>query len=116
MRAIDLATGNETVLAGISTGGYRGDGGPATSAQLSRPTEAAIDAAGNVYITDTGNHRVRKVTPAGIITTFAGNGVAGFTGEGAAATSASIKLRPASRCRLPATWCSPTGATSGCAR
>ncbi|MEA2973891.1 MAG: hypothetical protein QOG82_2349 [Actinomycetota bacterium] len=91
VRAVDLATGIETVLAGIMTGGFSGDGGPATSAQLNLPSAAAIDAAGNVYITDTGNHRVRKVTPAGIITTFAGNGVAGFTGEGAAATSASLR-------------------------
>ncbi len=90
VREIDLATGIEKVLAGMLPGGYRGDGGPATSAQLNRPGDAAIDAAGNVYITDTENHRVRKVTAAGIISTFAGNGVAGFTGEGAAASSASI--------------------------
>ncbi|MEA2829087.1 MAG: hypothetical protein QOG43_3526 [Actinomycetota bacterium] len=91
VRTLDLATGNQTVLAGILTGGYRGDGGPATTAQLDFPTDAAIDGAGNVYITDTGNNRVRKVTPAGTITTFAGNGVAGFTGDGGAASSASIR-------------------------
>ena len=92
VRAIDLGTGTETVLAGISNGGYRGDGGPATSAQLNHPNDAAIDAAGNVYITDTDNHRVRKVTPAGIISTFAGTGVAGFAGDGGQATMAQIDL------------------------
>ena len=92
VRSIDLASGHETVLAGLAAGGYRGDGGPGTSAQLSRPNETAIDAAGNVYIADAANHRVRKVSPSGTITTFAGNGVPGFTGEGAAATSASIYL------------------------
>ena|GEM_PF-2633145 len=90
VRAVDLTAGTTSVLAGIQLGGYGGDGGPATSAQLARPMDAAIDAAGNVYITDTDNARVRKVTPAGIITTVAGNGVVGFTGDGAAATSASL--------------------------
>lgn len=91
VRAIDLASGNQTVLAGVLDGGYRGDGGPATSAQLDYPHDAAIDAAGNVYITDTGNDRIRKVTPGGTISTFAGNGVAGFSGDGGAASSASIQ-------------------------
>lgn len=92
VRDIDLATGQQRVLAGILVGGFRGDGGPATSAQLRRPTDAAIDATGNVYITDTENARIRRVSVNGTITTFAGNGVAAFSGEGARATSASIKL------------------------
>ena len=90
VRALDLATGIQTVLAGIYTGGFSGDGGPATTAQLNLPTDAAIDAAGNVYITDTGNNRVRKVAPTGTITTFAGNGVAGFSGDGKPASAASV--------------------------
>jgi DNA-binding beta-propeller fold protein YncE len=59
-----------------SRGGYAGDGGPATEALLSRPHGVALDAAGNVYIADTENRRVRKVTPDGLITTVAGNGLA----------------------------------------
>ena len=92
VRSMDLATGHQEVIAGLSTGGFRGDGGPATMAQFNFPTDAAIDAAGNVYVTDTDNHRVRRVTPSGTITTLAGNGEAGFSGEGAAATAASINF------------------------
>ena len=67
-----------------------GDGGPATSAQLCYPAGIKLDAAGNLYIADDGNDRVRKVTPDGVISTIAGNGVGGFAGDGGAATSAQL--------------------------
>ena len=77
-------------IAGSGTQGFGGDGGPAVSAQLSAPTGVAIDSAGNIYIADSGNNRVRKVTPAGIISTVAGNGTAAFAGDGGAALSGQL--------------------------
>ena len=74
--------------------GYSGDGGSATSAEVYLPTGVAVDASGNIYIADYGNNRIRKVTIAGVISTIAGNGTAGYTGDGAAATSAELN-RPA---------------------
>jgi uncharacterized protein (TIGR03437 family) len=73
-----------------STAGFSGDGGPALQAQVRDPTDVAVDNAGNVYIADTGNHRVRKVTPAGIISTVAGNGSAFNSGDGGPATVAGM--------------------------
>jgi hypothetical protein len=72
------------------TGTYSGDGGVAIAAGLNQPTDAAVDGAGNVYICDAGNYRVRKVSSTGITITVAGNGTMGFSGDGGAATSASI--------------------------
>ncbi len=77
-------------IAGVGDGAWSGDTGPAARAQLFRPSATAIDAAGNLYIADTGNNRVRMVTPGGAVTTFAGNGVAGHSGDRGAATSAQI--------------------------
>ena len=71
-------------------GAYSGDGGPATAARFNSPIGVAADAAGNIYIADQGNARVRKVDAAGIVTTFAGNGITGYTGDGGAATLAQI--------------------------
>ncbi|MFL5955383.1 MAG: hypothetical protein ACJ76I_14870 [Gaiellaceae bacterium] len=71
-------------------GGFSGDGGPATSAKLLLPTGLAVDKAGNLYIADKGNDRVRKVNTAGTITTIAGNGGAGFSGDGGPATAAKL--------------------------
>jgi uncharacterized protein (TIGR03437 family) len=81
-------TGTITTLAGNGTQGYSGDGGPATSAELNGPYRVTVDLAGNVYIPDSGNSRVRKVSPDGTITTFAGNGSSGYSGDGGPATSA----------------------------
>ncbi len=79
-----------STFAGNGTAGYGGDGGQATDAMISNPSGVAIDGAGNIYIADNGNARIRKVSTLGIITTFAGNGTPGYTGDGAAATAASI--------------------------
>ncbi len=79
-----------TTVAGTGVAGSSGDGGLATAAQLNRPTGLALDAAGNLYIADTYGHRIRMMTPAGVITTVAGSGVAGFSGDEGAPTSARI--------------------------
>jgi len=71
--------------------GFSGDGGPATAAQLSNPTDVRKDAAGNIYIADNNNHRIRKITPGGIISTIAGTGVAGYSGDGGLAVAAKLK-------------------------
>ena len=63
-------------------GGYSGDGGPATNALLNGPIAVHIDVAGNMYISDMRNHRIRKADTAGIITTIAGTGSAGYSGDG----------------------------------
>jgi sugar lactone lactonase YvrE len=84
-------SGTITTVAGDGTSGYTGDGGSATSAELYFPNGVAVDASGNLYIADTYNNRIRKVTPGGTITTIAGNGIAGYTGDGGPATSAELK-------------------------
>jgi sugar lactone lactonase YvrE len=78
------------IVAGNGTPGYSGDGGPAASAQLQYPWDVTVDRAGNVFISDQGNSRVRKVTPSGIISTVAGNGTRGFSGDGGRAVSARL--------------------------
>jgi uncharacterized protein (TIGR03437 family) len=89
IRKIDAA-GVISSVAGTGVAGYSGDGGPAISAQLNSPDGVVVDTAGNLYIPDWGNNRVRKVTPAGVITTVAGSGTRGFGGDGGAATSARL--------------------------
>ncbi len=82
-----------TTVAGTGSAGFSGDNGQATSADLNQPFGIALDIAGNIYIADSGNHRVRKVDiSTGIITTIAGTGSAGFSGDGGPATSASLDL------------------------
>ncbi len=71
---------------------FSGDGGQATTAQLFYPAGLAIDAAGNLYIADAGNDRIRKVSTNGIITTVAGNGIRGFSGDGGPATDAALQI------------------------
>lgn len=84
--------GTITVVAGSGAFGYSGDGGAATSAQLSAPWSVALGASGNLYIADTMNERVRKVAADGSITTIAGNGTPGYSGDGDAGTSAQLNM------------------------
>jgi sugar lactone lactonase YvrE len=75
------ANRNLSRVAGNCRGGFSGDGGNALNAELNNPQGIALDAAGNLYIADQGNQRIRLVTPSGIISTFAGNGKAGYSGD-----------------------------------
>lgn len=86
------ADGIIATVAGNGTAGFSGDGGPATSAQLNVPAALAVDDSGNLYIADTFNLRVRKVSADGIITTVAGAGGAGYSGDGGPAMSGQFGL------------------------
>ena len=87
VRAVDLQTGRQRLVAGTGTWGSSGDGGPARNAQIV-PSGIAVDAAGNLYISDGIGHRVRKVDATGVIRTVVGTGFGGFGGDGGAATAA----------------------------
>ncbi len=89
VRRVTPAGRIETV-AGSGRSGFAGDGGPAPAADLNHPLGVAVDPAGNLYIADAGNHRIRLVTPDGIIRTIAGTGAPGFSGDDGAATSAQL--------------------------
>ena len=92
IRKVDGKTGIITTVAGTGSKGFSGDGGPATSARLRYPFNLYLDSAGNVYIADTFNYRIRKVDAATqIITTLVGDGAQRFQGDGGLATDASIK-------------------------
>jgi CSLREA domain-containing protein len=87
IRKVNTA-GTITTVAGTGVAGYFGDGGLATSARLNGPRGVAVDASGNIYIADTENHRIRRVDAAsGMIITVAGDGIAGFSGDGVLATA-----------------------------
>jgi sugar lactone lactonase YvrE len=93
IRKVTKSTGIITTVAGDGVMRYSGDGGPATSARLNQPFGVAVDASGNIYIADGGNHRIRKVTnfgSSGTISTVAGNGEYGYSGDGGLATSAQL--------------------------
>ncbi len=91
VREVNLNTGIITTVAGNGTQGYSGDGGPATAAELSGPDGLAVDGSGDLFIADSGNHEVREVNlNTGIITTIAGNGTAGYSGDGGPATAAEL--------------------------
>ena len=89
IRKVDAA-GMITTVAGNGTYGYNGDGGAAAAAQLGYPAGMALDGAGNLYIADRSNYRIRKVDSAGVITTVAGNGMRGYNGDGGAAVAAQL--------------------------
>jgi sugar lactone lactonase YvrE len=91
IRRVDARTNVITTIAGCGTPGYSGDGGPATRACFNEPYGIAVDKAGNVYVADRHNHCVRRVDSAtGTITTFAGNGSSGFSGDDGAAAHAGM--------------------------
>jgi hypothetical protein len=83
-------TGTITTVAGTGTAGYNGDAQSATSAQLNNPAGLALDASGNLYIADAGNHRIRKIT-SGTITTIAGTGTGGYNGDNITAPAAQLQ-------------------------
>ncbi len=79
-----------STIAGTGISGFSGDGGSAKLAKISFPTGVVVDSSGNVVFSDTGNNRIRRISTAGVITTIAGTGAAGFSGDGGPATSAKI--------------------------
>ncbi|MGH8994282.1 MAG: NHL repeat-containing protein [Acidimicrobiia bacterium] len=89
IRMVD-GEGMITTLAGTGTAGFSGDGGPAASARLNDPRAVAVDDAGNVYIGEEIGQRIRRIDPSGTITTIAGNGAAGFAGDGGPSSAAQI--------------------------
>jgi len=91
IRKVTAANGIITTIAGTTASGYTGDGSPAASATLNAPLGVTVDRLGNVYIADNGNNVVRKIDAAtGIITTVAGTGIAGFSGDNGLATAAQL--------------------------
>ncbi len=94
VRKIDVSSGTISTVAGIgsATGGYTGDGGPATNARFHIPGGIAIDRSNNIYIADERNRVIRKVDGSGTITTVAGTGTMGYTGDGGPATSAQLTV------------------------
>jgi len=94
-RIREVSGGIVTTIAGNGTAGFTGDGGQATSAELNTPSTMAVDVNGNVYIVDSGNQRLRKVSASNaVITTVIGNGATGASGDGGAATAAALSLAP----------------------
>ena len=91
VRKITISTGIISTVAGTMTPGFSGDGGPATAAQISYPGNICFDASGNLYIGDHSNYRIRKVNTSGIISTYAGTGTAGFSGDGGPASAAQFQ-------------------------
>ncbi len=92
VRKIDAISGIITTVAGEGSLAFGGDGGPATNAQLNRPWFVSFDRFSNLYISERGNNRIRKVTPTGTISTIAGTGLFGYSGDGGPATLALFRF------------------------
>ncbi|MBI4468828.1 MAG: hypothetical protein HY650_05830 [Acidobacteria bacterium] len=92
IRKIDAMSGNISTVGGNGTRGFSGDGAAATAAMLNFPRAVALDAAGVIYVADTNNHRIRKIEASANISTVAGDGTQGSTGDGAAATAAKLNF------------------------
>jgi YVTN family beta-propeller protein len=93
IRRIDASSGIITTVAGNGAVGFAGDGGPATKASMNFPSAVAVDTAGNLFISDSNNQRIRRVDIiSGVITTVAGDGTTGFSGDGGPAVDASLNL------------------------
>ena len=90
IRRIDHVTGQIDTIAGVTLSGFSGDGGPAINAQFNSPRGLDFDRQDNLYIADTLNHRIRRIAPDGTITTVAGNGFKGHSGDGGLATEAAL--------------------------
>ena len=90
IRMISSSTGLITTIAGTGVAGRAGDGGPAAKAQLNNPKGVAVDAAGNIYIADSFNNRIRVIGTNGVISTVAGTGVSGYSGDGGVATTGQL--------------------------
>ena len=86
------SAGTISTFVGTGIAGFSGDGGPARSAQIYAPLGITVDSAGDIVFADAGNERIRKITPAGTISTIAGNGTAGYTGDGGLAVDASFNI------------------------
>jgi uncharacterized protein (TIGR03437 family) len=85
-------TGHVTVVAGNGNPGFGGDGGPAANATLNNPVGLAMDSAGNLYVADANNHRIREITADGYIFTIAGNGNIGYSGDGGSGSAAALNF------------------------
>src|SRR5205823_2014762 len=92
IRRIDLSTGLISTVAGTGQKGYSGDGGPATEAQLNEPYDQRFDRDGNLYFVEMQNHIVRRVDRAKTISTVAGMGRRGFSGDGGPAVAATLSM------------------------
>ena len=90
IRKVDMITNIITTIAGTGTSGFSGDDSLAINAKLNSPNNVAVDKYGNVYINDAGNNRIRKIDTFGIITTYAGTGYSGDTGDNGPATAATF--------------------------
>ncbi|GEM_PF-230859 len=91
VRVVNASTGNISTFAGNGVNGYFGDGGPATVASLSQPISLVLDLVGNLYISEFGNCRIRKIDSSGTTYTVAGNGSCNYSGDGGIATNADIQ-------------------------
>jgi sugar lactone lactonase YvrE len=110
VRRLDAAAGTIRTVAGTGAPGFAGDAGPARAARLNTPTGVTVDVQGNLYVADSGNHRVRRVGRDGVIATVAGNGEPFFSGDGGPATGVSLwnpsglSLDPLGNLLITDTW------------